>query len=156
MTRTEPEWYCHPCDRMHPPGDCPKGREEAEIVVGGWRWGWLPGMELVHPVHGRAIVVEVVQGFVMLTYPKGDEDNDGAYDREALEEGDGYVLDREAPATLGCLLALTRKAWGRPEAAVHKSVNGYWVVTLWGDMLIGKGATEGEALEAALEVTDGQ
>lgn len=64
--------------------------------------------------------------------------------------------DLEDPATVGCLLALVREAWGDPEAHVtpmggHDGDFGWrcWCVTdepshLWGE-------TEAEALVAALE-----
>ena len=74
---------------------------------------------------------------------------------------DGKIPDLTDPATLGCLLALVREAWG-PEATVSVNISGFWAV---GGARIQKGksaghtinlgiwkATELEALVAALEV----
>ena len=80
---------------------------------------------------------------------------------------DGYVPaeneypDLSDPATLGCLLALVREAWG-PEATVSVNISGFWAV---GGARIQKGksaghtinlgiwkATELDALVSALEV----
>jgi len=65
------------------------------------------------------------------------------------------------PATLGCLLALVREAWG-PAASVSVNMSGFWAVGS-ATVLSGKGkgasinlgiwkVTELEALVAALEV----
>jgi hypothetical protein len=72
-----------------------------------------------------------------------------------------YLPDLTDPATLGCLLALVREAWGRPCAHVAKPIGGPWVlcdvigqplhmglVSTGG--LVG-GDSEAEALVAALE-----
>ncbi len=69
--------------------------------------------------------------------------------------------DLTDPATLGCLLALVREAWG-PEATVSVNISGFWAV---GGARIQKGksaghtinlgiwkATELDALVSALEV----
>ena len=73
----------------------------------------------------------------------------------------GTLPDLTDPATLGCLLALVREAWG-PEATVSVNISGFWAV---GGARIQKGksaghtinlgiwkATELEALVSALEV----
>lgn len=64
-------------------------------------------------------------------------------------------LDLESPATLGCLLHLVRKAWQMPRGiTVHySSEEGAWIVSWSGSTHggeCGRGATEGEALLAAL------
>lgn len=62
--------------------------------------------------------------------------------------------DLSDPATLGCLLALVREAWGDP-CATSRAYCGYWgVLRPDGDMScwhIARGATEAEALVFALE-----
>ena len=69
---------------------------------------------------------------------------------------DRLLPDLSDPATLGCLLALVREAWGDPGASAGICDDLYWEV---GGVLPGggrgsfefHGATEAEALVAALE-----
>ena len=63
---------------------------------------------------------------------------------------EGRLPDLTDPATLGCLLALVREAWGDP--AAHVVPDGDWHI--YGDMPETEyaiGDTEAEALVAALE-----
>ena len=60
----------------------------------------------------------------------------------------------ECPATLGCLLALVREAWGDPAITVVPRGATVWAVVYAGWLhkkAIACGATEAEALVAALE-----
>jgi hypothetical protein len=69
-------------------------------------------------------------------------------------EMDGCVPDLTDPATLGCLLALVREAWGDPAAhceQLFRRISGDWAVFDQSGGLVAKGATEAEALVAALE-----
>lgn len=64
--------------------------------------------------------------------------------------------DLSDPATLGCLLALVREAWGDPWAHTASSYQEGWVVCASQDRRIFAGyddglASEAEALVAALE-----
>jgi hypothetical protein len=65
--------------------------------------------------------------------------------------------DLTDPATLGCLLALVREAWGDPYLIATKERGSCWIIAihLCDAMLVGgryiRGATEIEALIAALE-----
>ncbi len=64
---------------------------------------------------------------------------------------DGWLPDFTDPATLGCLLALVREAWGDPYAHTLFDVDTWFV---WGDAPtdpFSTGSTEAEALVAALE-----
>lgn len=58
--------------------------------------------------------------------------------------------DLTDPATLGCLLALVREAWGEDTWVQHEDEWTCWVV-LNGQLDHHVGATEAEALVAALE-----
>jgi hypothetical protein len=84
----------------------------------------------------------------------------GSQDRVADEERgtlrtDGSLLpDLTDPATLGCLLALVREAHGDPMLFARfrgARVRPDWMVSWDGSDVIATGATEAEALVAALE-----
>jgi len=68
------------------------------------------------------------------------------------------VPDLTDPATLGCLLALVREAWGEPLMQAMNAGGG-WVgfcpAPLWTDS-DGPYGTEAEALVAALEAAEGR
>ena len=105
-------------------------------------WRWTPGMA---DQFGRR---------VMQVYP--DElgfkwshllENNVVRDADALP-------DLTDPATLGCFLALVRKAWCQPLMTVRWSVRGWSVVNTDGRpwcWRIGRGSSEAEALVVALE-----
>ena len=64
------------------------------------------------------------------------------------------VPDLRDAATLGCLLALVREAYGQPLVSVKWSIDGWRVINTEGKAWcwrIAKGASEAEALVAALE-----
>ena len=96
------------------------------VACPGWRW--MPGMLTEH---GNRYVAE------------------GRYPRRSV------LPDLSDPATLGCLLALVREAWGDPYVyAMRLNVRRQiWVVHVPSDRhnIHGEGATEAEALVAALE-----
>ena len=65
------------------------------------------------------------------------------------------VPDLTDPATLGCLLALVREAWG-DEPGIHARRRGVGIWAVYADPWLkrkplGRGGTEAEALVAALE-----
>ena len=55
------------------------------------------------------------------------------------------------PATLGCLLALVREAWGDPRAYMRASFGWEWITDYCVEKWPPGGETEAEALVAALE-----
>jgi len=66
----------------------------------------------------------------------------------------GWLPDLTDPATLGCLLALVREAWGDQHLHVGRRIAGWGVWTSQSTPLpecVGKGDTEAEALVAALD-----
>ena len=113
------------------------------------RWRWMPGMR---SDKGLRIVRRDYDGYVI-----------GYYDNQwyMSECVSGSTPDLTDPATLGCLLALVREAWGA-EASVSVNISGFWAVG-GATVLKGKGkgssinlgiwkATEIDALVSALEV----
>lgn len=75
--------------------------------------------------------------------------------RDFAEDESGALLpDLQDPATLGCLLALVREAWGDPRTVVVPLSGGRWGVAIPNVLRQSpthKGDTEAEALVAALE-----
>lgn len=75
-----------------------------------------------------------------------------------LKPKKGALPDLTDAATLGCLLALVREAWGDPYLIADKERGAGWIIdeNQCNSMLVGgryiRGATEAEALIAALEV----
>jgi len=76
----------------------------------------------------------------------------------AFDTDDSMQMDTSDPATLGCMLAQVREAWGCPHIHTtpmwnlcgHQSAWGCWAFPA-DEEPIGKGATEAEALIAAME-----
>ena len=112
------------------------------------RWRWMPGM-----LSNKDLRVTRCDddGYVVGYY------ENMSYIAECVP---GTLPDLTDPATLGCLLALVREAWG-PEATVSVNISGFWAV---GGARIQKGKSAGhtinlgiwksievEALVAALE-----
>jgi len=113
------------------------------------RWRWMPGML---SEKGLRVVRRDYDGYVIGYYA------DRYYVSECVP---GTLPDLSDPATLGCLLALVREAWGN-EASVSLNISSFWAV---GGAKIQKGKSAGhtinlgiwkltelEALVAALEV----
>ena len=140
-------------------------RELGRRAVACSAFRWLPGMRLLpteHEVGGRVVTAapamvvaeEDVLGFD--PYP-----NLPAWSGEAIQGDCTAVPDLSDPATIGCVLALVRGAWGEP--AVHMIRHPTWVpdgrggterATWWavtGGWRYVTGPTEAAALVAALE-----
>ena len=124
------------------------------------RWRWLPGM-LADT--GLRIVRHDSDGYLVGYFANHAYICTCINDvwTDAPDNTVDRLPDFRDPATLGCLLALVREAWG-PEATVSVNISGFWAV---GGARIQKGKsaghtinlgiwklTEVEALVAALEV----
>ena len=116
------------------------------VACKGWRW--MPGMRTVRGVRLSC-------GFD--TYPGGIMDGDGRVrPKSEVVQHDG-LPDFTDAATLGCLLALVRDAWGDPGVSAWRSDRAepaVWEVDASGGVSLRGPAlyrTEAEALVAALE-----
>lgn len=124
------------------------------VACKGWRW--LPGMRVIGMAAGRVQVRLVAQSEDAMAV--GAEWAYGDCYQETGLPGPEVVPDLRDPATLGCLLALVREAWGDPtihltcvdslEAGQYdwsvRSVADKWSSDLLSD-------SEAHALVAALE-----
>ena len=110
------------------------------VACKGWRW--MPGMLATHSGHKPARVLSVQSDEYeppMLEIAWAWNDGDGVHPR-------GWLPDLTAPATIGCLLALVREAWGAPQFFPDLTNVGFRVFDD-GDFY----PTEAAALVAALE-----
>ena len=127
--------------------------ELARRAVACKRWRWMPGMRTTE---GWRVIRNRTESSCM-AYDENPENWQVADNYFQ----DGKIPDLRDPATLGCLLALVREAWG-PTASVSVNLSGFWAVG-GATVLSGKGKgssinlgiwknSELEALVAALEV----
>jgi hypothetical protein len=121
----------------------------------GWRW--MPGM----------LIFATVEGDEEKHRLDGDDElykeswtlvrESRVYD--GPDDVTGIIPDLSDPATLGCLLALVREAWGDVEFHItYSPCNGWWVVYM-GDLpnrTQWTGLSQAEALVAALEAAEGR
>ena len=115
------------------------------------RWRWLPGMLTLA---GSRVTVVEDEGAYILGVPNG-------WGQQILPDDPG-LPDLTDPATLGCLLALVREAWGDPGFYAAQSGTKIKGTDIFGwdtfGFLHGKSCkgmlyrSEAEALVAALEV----
>jgi hypothetical protein len=123
------------------------------VACKGWRW--MPGMRGWNPVGENWFRVADDAGILCASpYLVTFEGRHANGSRWASLSG--CSPDLTDPATSGCLLALVREAWGDSE--MHMALGAKGWVWLTGEsraydvvMPINAGATEAEALVAALE-----
>lgn len=123
-----------------------KALDLARRAVACKHFRWMPGMRLVEFDGDEAARIVVMQ-------------DDGNV-RVSRESGGNYGYSGEAwpdltdPATVGCLLALVREAWGdRRMFTTYDDSDTQWPWDVWipNRRSIRSGKTEAEALVAALE-----
>jgi hypothetical protein len=77
---------------------------ERAVMCKGWRW--MPGMLTMDGVRIYAVEGDTFDGF----------DDDSEYNNHPVEALEWP--DFTDPATLGCLLALVREAWPKPDSII--------------------------------------
>ena len=146
----------------------PKEYALAKRAVACKAWRWLPGMRCTHRWAGGIRVLADEDGKQSEAYvvlPDADGNAVMKIDECAImgdfsdaDSANPFLPDLTDPATLGCLLALVREAWGDPGASVwHDRRTGRWCWMADGCLhSVHRPSDEGysseaEALVAALE-----
>lgn len=114
-------------------------------------WYWRPGMLVSGERAGRAL-----PGVAYRLSDKRHPSFPGEYDWP--HDIGLRIPDLADPATVGCLLALVREAWGQRVSCVPLAAGQQWHAlferNLGGGLVVGSGASEAEALVAALEAAE--
>lgn len=119
-------------------------------------WKWLPRMRYLGVWPRSGTVLEAGSDYLVV-YGDLDTRNGGGYHEHAIA-GNDFVPDLSDVASVGCLLALVRKAWGdrycyAEPTGIEDKPSAYFVYVNVGRpaMQAFRGDTEAEALVAALE-----
>ena len=108
----------------------------AKRAVACKHWRWMPGMLTTSEIRLTGSLDGIPVGMCRWV-EFSNSDND-------------WLPDLDDPATLGCLLALVREAWG--DDGICPDFNKMrWTILTWDCCAIGDGSTEADALVAALE-----
>jgi hypothetical protein len=124
------------------------------VVLPGWRW--MPGMRS-HSILGsgfRVVSVDAIMDSAVISFEERP-----AHHCSRMANLDGCLPDPNDAATLGCLLALVREAWGDPSMGTNRWTDGgpkAWLVELPLPRGNAWGPTEWDALAAALAAAPGR
>jgi hypothetical protein len=120
-----------------------KQTQLSEQLVASKHWRWMDGMFTACGLR----VCEGGKGYVIGDRSGPTRDSGGWYDGDDA----GMIPDLNDPATIGCLLALAREAWGDSLHVKYSDYYGFWWVMVDSKIGVnGSGPTEGETLAAAL------